>query len=147
MTWKIWRAGPRSPRQRVAALALALTVFLPGAAAIADGTHGVAVTVINKTGGKIEILTFNGKDGSETVPHKVYYAAAGGTRTVKAHGQGTGKIRIRVQRVGTPSTLCKGDTTMGTETIQSGRIGGNNKYPDGSTVTVIECFFVDGPVS
>jgi hypothetical protein len=128
----------------VAALALALTVFLPGAAAIADGTHGVAVTVINKTGGKIEILAYNGKDGSETVPHKVYYAAAGGTRTVKAHGQGTGKIRIRVRHAGKANTHCRGDTTMGTETIQSGKIGGNNKYPDGSTVTVNYCFYFDG---
>jgi hypothetical protein len=132
----------RKADMRLASFILALVFFSP--AAMADGTHNVAVTVVNKTGGKIEILTYNGKDGSETVPHKVYYAAASGTRTVKAHGQGTGKIRISIQQAGKFSEPCSGDTTMDGKTIQSGKIGHNGKkYPDGSTVTVNECRFVD----
>jgi hypothetical protein len=121
---------------------LALVCFSP--AAMADGTHGVAVTVINKTGAKIQIMTYNGKDGSETVPHKVYYSDAGGTRTAKAHGQGTGKIRMTIQHTGKANTKCEGVTTMDGKTIQSGIIGGNSKkYPDGSTVTVTDCWNTD----
>jgi hypothetical protein len=132
----------RKADMRFAYFILAMVLF--SSAAMADGTHGVAVTVVNKTGGKIEILTYNGKDGSETVPHKVYYAEAGGTRTVKAHGQGTGKIRMSIQHGGKPSTTCWGVTTVDGEKIQSGDIGHNNKkYPDGSTVTVISCQYVD----
>jgi len=42
------------------------------------------------------------------------------------------------------SEPCSGDTTMDGKTIQSGKIGHNGKkYPDGSTVTVNECRFVD----
>jgi len=120
----------------------ALVFFSP--AAMADGTHGVKVTVINKTGAKIQILTYNGKDGSETVPHKVYYAAAGGTRTVKAHGQGTDKLRMSIQHTGKANTKCEGVTTMEGNTIQHGIIGGNSKkYPDGSTVTVTDCWNTD----
>lgn len=120
----------------------ALVFFSP--AAMADGTHGVAVTVVNKTGAKIEVLTYNGKDGSETVPHKVYYIGKGGSRTAKAHGQGTGKIRISIQQAGEYSTVCTGVTTVDGKTIQDGQIGHNSKkYPDGSTLTVTGCKFVD----
>ncbi len=66
----------------------------------ADGTHGVKVTVINNTGGKIQIMTYNSKDSSMSVPHKVYYADVGGTRIAKAHGQGTDHLRMTVVRAG-----------------------------------------------
>jgi len=127
---------------RLACFALAMVLFSP--AALADGTHGVSVTVVNSTGSKLEVLTYNGKDGSETVPHKVYYIGPGGTRQAKAHGQGTGKIRLSIQRAGAYSTKCSGDTVLNGETINTGQIGHNNtKYPDGSTVTVTRCDYVD----
>jgi len=80
------------------AILIVMLFSLFSAPVFADGTHGVKVTVINKTGGKIEILTYNSKDGSMTVPHKVYYVSPGGTRKVKAHGQGTGKLKLQVER-------------------------------------------------
>ena len=99
----------------------------------ADGTHGVKVTVVNQTGKKIEILTYNSKDSSMSVPHKVYYADAGGTRVVKGHGQGTDKIRITIQHAGKYSTQCR---SSGGKLIKAN----HDKWKDGTTLTVASCY-------
>jgi len=97
----------------------------------ADGTHGVKVTVINKSGGKIEIMTYNSKDSSMTVPHKVYYADNAGTRIAKAHGQGTGKLRLTVRRPG-KGTKCQSATNKILKAT-------GDKWNDGDTITVANC--------
>ena len=111
-----------------------LTVFLLSLVVTsvhADGTHGVKVTVINKSGGKIEIMTYNSKDHSLTVPHKVYYADAGGTRTAKAHGQGNHNLKMTVRRPGSGLKCYSSDG--------KNLIAHDNKWPDGATVTVGRC--------
>ncbi len=112
-----------------------LTVFLLSilmTPVFADGTHGVKVTVINNSGGKIEIMTYNSKDSSMTVPHKVYYADAGGTRIVKAHGQGTGKLRLTVRRSG-KGKKCYSSTNKILKAT-------GDKWNDGATITVVDCY-------
>ncbi|MCF6263492.1 MAG: hypothetical protein L3J24_07910 [Xanthomonadales bacterium] len=67
---------------------------------IAAGTHGVKVTVINKTGKKIDVSTYNSKDSSSAIPHKVHYSDDGCTQVVKSHGQEADKIRITIIQKG-----------------------------------------------
>lgn len=52
-------------------LALAATLF--AGFAVADGTHGVSVKVVNNSNKTIEVQTYNGMDSAQIVPHKVYY--------------------------------------------------------------------------
>ena len=64
--------------------------------AVADGTHGVAVHIVNNSGHQITVQAYNGKDAAMWTPHKVYYIDNGGTRTVKSHGQGKGYIKLLI---------------------------------------------------
>lgn len=67
-------------------------------AAWADGTHGVKIDLTNNIKGDVEITTFNGKDGSQAIPHKVYYVKnVGAQRTIKCHGQGTNECGVAVR--------------------------------------------------
>ena len=52
-----------------------LATLLFAGVAVADGTHGVKVTVVNDAAKKIEVQAFNSKGGGGwgSVPHKVYY--------------------------------------------------------------------------
>jgi len=76
-----------------------LAALLFAGVAVADGTHGVKVKVINDANNQIEVQTFNGKNKG-SVPHKVYYIGSGGERNVKAHGQGKNKIYILILKAG-----------------------------------------------
>ncbi len=120
-------------------LLLAWTVFLLGVVGVpayADGTHGVKVTVVNNSGHKVEIKTYNSKDKSMFVPHKVYYADAGGTRIVKAHGQGTDRLKLDVVAGGKFNWACY--DPRGTVIKAS-----KGKRTDGDTVTVASCYQSD----
>ena len=69
-----------------------------GTTAWADGTHSTKFTVENNSGGIILVYTYNGKDTMCATPHKEYVIHNGGERTVKCHGEGTGKCKFRVYK-------------------------------------------------
>ncbi len=79
---------------------LSVSLMVSGMA-LADGTHSVKIKITNGTNNKIEITSYNGKDKSMTIPHKVNYIDKGGTRTVKCHGQGKHKCNVAIKLNGT----------------------------------------------
>jgi len=103
-----------------------LAALLFAGVAVADGTHGVKVTVKNNHNNQIEVQTFNYKGGGGwgSVPHKVYYIGSGGERNVKAHGQGHNEIKLIIHETGSGDscddddgksyyfTLVKNNTTI-----------------------------------
>ena len=112
-----------------------LTVFLLSvvvAPVFADGTHGVKVTVKNFSGDEIQIQTYNGKDGAMVVPHKVYYLDNLGTKIVKAHGKGSGKLKMNVVRTHVGNRCKSKDGTVLLASLGS-------IWKDGDTVEVWSC--------
>ncbi|MCF6263477.1 MAG: hypothetical protein L3J24_07835 [Xanthomonadales bacterium] len=73
--------------------------FLLSAAVLADGSHGVKIEFESQLQAKIEVRVDNGQ-ATGPVPHKVYYLDGPGSRTLKCHGQGNNRCRVRVAITG-----------------------------------------------
>ncbi len=101
--------------------------------AMSDGTHGVKVKVTNNTNREIQVLTFNAKDKSDIIPHKVYYISKDGTRWVKAHGQGKNRIRIRIQPKG------QVDSTVGCYDDSGNMYNEQKDVSDGKSLVISDC--------
>ena len=67
---------------------------------LADGTHGVKFTFDNQLNAKVQVKSYNGKDGATMIPHKIYYIDGKGSRTIKCHGEGKNGCHIRVSHTG-----------------------------------------------
>ncbi len=69
-------------------------------AALADGKHKTKICVVNKSGEKVKVHVYNGKDKTGCVgsPHKAYTVSSGTKKWVKCHGQGKGRCRISAHK-------------------------------------------------
>ena len=82
-------------------------VFVSAAVSFADGKHGVKVQVTNNYTDDIGAYSYNGDDAICYQEHKDYHDKEPGTTfTAKAHGNGTGKLRLMVFRL--PGSKWKG---------------------------------------
>ncbi len=86
-------------RTKIQASLLLVAGFLFSTAVLADGSHGVKIEFESQLQAKTEITVHNGKDKGP-IPHKVYYLDGPGTRTLKCHGQGNNRCRVRVSITG-----------------------------------------------
>ncbi len=92
--------------------------------AIADGSHGTKITVTNNASGRIKADVMSGDDSICAFGHKGYTIEKNSSKTVKCHGKGKQRCKMRLGEPGASGGSYQfylGDAKDGSEVSNSRR--------------------------